>query len=123
MYIISQDKKHLLNTEHIISIDINQPDPDGTVKITASPATELPHDGYYLLGSFKSEKSAESVLEFLAFCKARGEGKITQIPASDEVEDGISKIPKIIFGGSKTTDGRTARSLDDLFEMLMKGGL
>lgn len=123
MYIISQDKKHLLNTDHIISIDINQPDPDGTVKITASQATELPHNGYYILGSFKSEKSAETVLEFIAFCKANGEDKIAKIPTAEEVETDISEVLSHILRGSKDAEDRTGNPLADLFDALMKGGL
>lgn len=122
MYIISQDKKHLLNMEHIISVDVNQPLPDGSVKITATSAHEFSDGSEWVLGTFKSERDAENVLEFIAFCKAKGTDKITAIPSEKEMDFDVADALSKIFGEKKEGKEPSKNPIDDLIERALKGG-
>lgn len=86
MYILSQDKKRLINSRHFQEIVII---PDASVGNTVGLwATDLNGDNT-LLGKFHAEEHAITVLEFLQYCltdkKAR---KIsTDIPTADDAAD------------------------------------
>lgn len=95
MFIISQDKNHFINLDHIISVDVQMDVGNGVAKLFAYPAIQGPQEERYPIGTFKSVEDAQEVLEFLAFCKARGENKITAIPPADKVNVAKKREVKI----------------------------
>lgn len=125
MYIISQDKKHLINLDHIVSIDVAQTGP--SVEVAAKSAHSLTGEEHYVLGIFEDEKQAAMILEFIAFCKCKSPEKITVIPPVEEVKAGpdIADVLNMIFKGKgREPDGHSGGEMtDDFLEKLFKGVL
>lgn len=117
MFIISQDKNHFINMDHIISVDVQPDTVSGTVKLFAYPAAQGPQEERYPIGAFKSVEDAQEVLEFLAFCKAKGENKITAIPPADEVSAAKTREVKIKL------DENNGDPFKEMLMEMLKGGI
>lgn len=113
MYIISQDKKHLINLDHIVSIDAAQTGP--SVEVTARPAHSLTGEERCVLGIFEDEKQAAMILEFIALCKCKGPEKITVIPPRRGSKGwaGHCGCSQHDFQGKGQRTGRPFRRRDD----------
>lgn len=113
MFITDQEGKTLVNTDHIISISTRQ-ESDSVFQIIAVPAIRTANETIEL-GRFHDKELTSTVIEFLAFCIARGRNKVTQVPKEDEVRK--AKTEAAEFAASIKMDA----PFDELLEKIIKG--